>query len=273
MPIDQLIVLAVIQGVTEFLPISSSGHLNLVHLLTRWEDQGPLMDVAVHVGSLFAVMIYFWRDLWMFLRAGLLALRGRTTPELRLLIYMIVATLPIFVVGYFVVKTGLINDLRTAKVIAWSNILFAVVLLVTDRIGLTVQRLEHTTLSDAILIGFAQVLSIIPGASRAGVTISMARYLGYERPEAARISMLLSVPTILGLGLATGYELYGTGDLKLQHDAVLAGGLAFVTALISIWFMMWIAARTSLMPFVLYRFVLGGFLLGWIYSWDSIPIF
>ena len=85
--------------------------------------------------------------------------------------------------------------------------------------------------------------------------------------------MLLSVPTILGLGLATAFELHGTGDLQVQKDAVIAGALAFVTALASIWFMMWISARTSLMPFVLYRFVLGGFLLGWIYSWDSIPIF
>ena len=273
MPLDQLIVLAVIQGITEFLPISSSGHLNLVHLLTRWQDQGPLLDVAVHVGSLFAVMLYFWRDMVMFGKAAWLFTKGKRTPELTLLLYLIVATIPIFVVGFFVVKSGIIHDLRTAEVIAWSNIGFAVILLITDRIGLTIQRVEHTTLSDAVLIGVAQVLSIIPGASRAGVTISMARFLGYERPEAARLSMLLSVPTILGLGLATGVELYGTGSFSLQKDAFFAGVLSMGTALLAIWVMMWMVARTSLMPFVLYRFVLGGFLLGWIYSWDSIPIF
>lgn len=266
MPFDQLIILAVIQGLTEFLPISSSGHLNLVHLLTSWQDEGPLVDVAIHVGSLGAVMIYFWRDMAMFLRAVWLFTKGRMTPEFKLLLYLIVATLPIFAVGYFVVKMDLLDDLRTAKVIAWSNMGFALVLLFCDRVGMTVQRIEHTTLGDAVLIGVAQVLSVIPGASRAGVTISMARYLGYERPEAARISMLLSIPTILGLGLATAWELQSSGDLDLQRDAVIAGGLSLVAALISIWFMMWMAQRMTLLPFVVYRIVLGGFLLGWIYA-------
>jgi undecaprenyl-diphosphatase len=266
LPFDQLIVLAVIQGITEFLPISSSGHLNLVHLLTDWQDQGPLVDVAIHVGSLGAVMLYFWRDMAMFLRAIWQFAKGRVTPEFKLLLYLIVATLPIFVVGYFVVKMGLLDDLRTAKVIAWSNMAFALVLLFCDRVGMTVQRIEHTTLGDAVLIGVAQVLSVIPGASRAGLTISMARYLGYERPEAARISMLLSIPTILGLGLATAWELQASGNLDLQRDAVLAGALSLVTALVSISFMMWMAQRMTLLPFVVYRIVLGGFLLGWIYA-------
>jgi undecaprenyl-diphosphatase len=265
-PFDQLIVLAVIQGLTEFLPISSSGHLNLVHLLTDWKDEGPLVDVAIHVGSLGAVMLYFWRDMAMFLRAVWHFTKGRVTPEFKLLLYLIVATLPIFAVGYFVVKMGLLDDLRTAKVIAWSNMGFALVLLFCDRVGMTVQRIEHTTLGDAVLIGVAQVLSVIPGASRAGLTISMARYLGYERPEAARISMLLSIPTILGLGLATAWELQSSGNLDLQRDAILAGALSLVAALISISFMMWMAQRMTLLPFVVYRIVLGGFLLGWIYA-------
>ena len=273
MSIEQLIVLAVIQGLTEFLPISSSGHLNLVHLMTRWEDQGPLIDVAVHVGSLFAVMIYFWRDMLMFLKAVWMFIRGRPTPEFRILIYLALATVPVMIVGYVVVKQGYIGGFRTVKVIAWSNMAFAVLLLLADRMGMTVQRLEHTTLSDAILIGLAQVFALIPGASRAGVTISMARFLGYERPEAARISMLLSIPTILGLGLATAIELQSSGDLRLQRDAVVAGGMAFAAALISIWFMMWFVARSSLTPFVLYPLVLGGFLLGWIYAGDGVPVF
>lgn len=273
MSIEQLITLAIIQGLTEFLPISSSGHLNLVHLLTQWEDQGPLIDVAVHVGSLFAVFLYFWRDMALFIKSIWLFARGKPTPEFRLLMYIIVATIPIFVAGYVAVKMGLIDSLRTVEVIAWSNMAFAVVLLYTDRNGMTVQRVEHTTMSDAILIGLAQVLAIIPGASRAGVTISMARFLGYERPEAARISMLLSIPTILGLGLVTAIELQSTGDLQLQNDAILAGAMSLVAALASIWFMMWVLSRTTLLPFVLYRFMLGGLLLGWIYGGNGSPIF
>ncbi len=266
MPFDQLIILALVQGLTEFLPVSSSGHLNLVHLLTSWEDQGPLLDVAVHVGSLFAVIIYFWRDMVMFLQALWRLARGKVTPDLIILYYLIVASLPVFAVGFVVLKLDLLDNLRTLPVIAWANIIFAVVLLVADRIGLTVRRVDHITFKDAVLVGVAQVISIIPGASRAGVTVSMARFLGYERREAARFSMLLSIPTIMGLGVATGFKLYQAGDLQLQSDATFAAGLSFFAALASIWFMMALLKRTTLLPFVIYRLVLGGILLGFIYG-------
>ena len=269
MPVEQLIFLAVVQGLTEFLPISSSGHLNLVHLLTSWEDQGALLDVAVHVGSLFAVMIYFWRDMWMFMRALWHAARGKYTHDAQLLVKLIIACVPIFAVGFVVMSLDLIDGLRSLVVIAWANTIFAILLLVTDRIGLTVRRVEHMTRGDAIWVGLAQVLAIIPGASRAGVTMSMARFLGYERREAARFSMLLSIPTILGLGLATGYKLSKSGDLALQSDAMFAGGLSFIAAFVSIWFMMALLRRTSLLPFVLYRLALGGLLLGLVYDVSS----
>ncbi len=267
MPIEQLLTLAIVQGLTEFLPVSSSGHLNLVHLLmTRWEDQGPLMDVAVHVGSLGAVMIYFWRDMVMLLAGLGNLLRGKMTSEGRLLLYLIVATLPILAVGYAVVQSGLLADLRTLAVIAWANLGFAVLLWMADANGLTIRRIEHTSLFDAALIGLAQVFSVIPGASRTGVTMTMARFLGYERPDAARISMLLSIPTILALGLATGYELQATGDLALQEDAILAAGLSGIAALLSIWVMMALMRRTTMFVFVVYRFVLGAVLLAIVYG-------
>ena len=269
MPIEQLIFLAIVQGLTEFLPVSSSGHLNLVHLLTSWEDQGALLDVAVHVGSLFAVMIYFWRDMWMFMRALWDAARGKFTHDVQLLIKLVIACIPIFAIGFVVMSLDLIDGLRSLVVIAWANTIFAIVLLVTDRIGLTVRRVEHMTVSDAVWVGLAQVLAIIPGASRAGVTMSMARFLGYERREAARFSMLLSIPTIMGLGLATGYKLSKSGDLALQSDALFASGLSFLAAFVSIWFMMALLRRTSLLPFVLYRLALGGLLLGLVYNVGS----
>jgi undecaprenyl-diphosphatase len=255
---------------TEFLPVSSSGHLNLLHLLTTWQDQGPMMDVAVHVGSLFAVIIYFWRDMIMFLGALWSLARGRITPEVRMLLLLIVASLPVFAVGFMVLKYELLDDLRTLPVIAWANLVFAIVLLVTDRVGMTIRRVEHITLRDALLVGVAQAISVIPGASRAGVTVSMARFLGYERREAARFSMLLSIPTILGLGVAIGYELFKSGDLQMRNDAVGAGALSFLAALISIWFMMALLKRTTLLPFVIYRIVLGGILLGFIYDWHAL---
>lgn len=266
MPFEQLVTLAIVQGLTEFLPISSSGHLNLLHLLTTWQDEGPLLDVAVHVGSLFAVMIYFWRDMVMFLGALWSLLHGRITPEVRILMLLIVASIPVFAIGFVVLKLDLLDDLRTLAVIAWANLAFAIVLLVSDRIGMTIRRVEHITLKDAVLIGLAQAIAVIPGASRAGVTVSMARFLGYERRESARFSMLLSIPTIMGLGVATAYELYQSGDLQLQNDALVAGILALASALASIWFMMALLKRTTLLPFVIYRVVLGGILLGFIYD-------
>lgn len=269
MPFDQLVILAIVQGLTEFLPVSSSGHLNLLHLLTSWDDQGPLMDVAVHVGSLFAVMIYFWRDMVMFLGALWSLVRGKITPEVHILLLLMLASLPVFVIGAVVLNLNLMDHLRTLPVIAWANLVFAIVLLVTDRVGMTIRRVEHITVKDALLVGLAQAVSIIPGTSRAGITVSMARFLGYERREAARFSMLLSIPTILGLGMAIGYQLYTSGDLQVQRDAIYGGAMAFVAALISIWFMMSLLKRTTLLPFVIYRILLGGILLGFIYDWQS----
>ena len=265
MPFEQLIVLAIIQGLTEFLPISSSGHLNLLHLLTQWQDQGPLLDVSIHVGSLFAVVLYFWRDVGGLFGGFFDLCRGHLSQQSRFLLYLIVATIPVFIFGFILLKTGWIENLRTLSVIAWTNIIFAIILGLSDRIGATTRDMSSITLRDSIFIGAIQAVALIPGASRSGVTISMARYLGFNRVDAARVSMLLSIPTVLGLGIATGFELYGTGDLALQNDAVIAAGLAFVSAFISIWFMMALLRRMTLMPFVAYRLIGGTALLVYIY--------
>lgn len=271
MPIEQIVVLALVQGVTEFLPISSSGHLNLVHLLTEWQDQGPLADVAVHVGTLFAVLAYLWRDVLALLAGFGHLLRGRATEQARLLLLLILASLPVFAVGYIVLKSGLIYSLRTIEVIAWANLIFAFVLWAADILGLTIRRLEHTTATDALLVGLAQVIALVPGASRAGVTMTAARLLGYERREAARFSLLLSIPTIAGLGVATGYEIYQTGNLDLQADLGIAVGLSFVAAIFSIWFMMALLKRTKMTVFVVYRIALGLVLLAIVYGLVTIP--
>jgi len=265
LPLEQLIALAIIQGLTEFLPISSSGHLNLLQLLTQWQDQGPLMDVAVHVGSLFAVLLYFWRDVIGLINGLFDLVRGRMSQQARFLLYLIVATIPVFFFGFILLKTGFIYQLRTLAVIAWANMIFAIVMLWADRVGSTERDMSSTTLRDGLLIGAIQAIALIPGASRSGVTISMARLLGFNRLDSARLSMLLSIPTILGLGIATAYELYGTGNLALQNDALVAAGLSFLSAFVSIWFLMALLQRMTLLPFVIYRIVLGTALLAYIY--------
>ncbi|MHA1522956.1 MAG: undecaprenyl-diphosphate phosphatase [Alphaproteobacteria bacterium] len=271
MPIDQLVALAVVQGLTEFLPISSSGHLNLVHLLTRWQDQGPFMDIAVHIGSLVAVMAYFWREMLKLLAGFGNLLRGRVTPDGRLLLLLVLASLPVFAVGFVLLTTGMINDLRTLKIIAWANMVFAFVLWGADKAGMTIRRLEHTSITDALVVGVAQVLSLIPGASRAGVTMSAARLLGFERVEAARFSMLLSIPTILGAGTALALKIMESGSFELREGAFLAAGLAAITALLAISFMMALLKRTDMFVFVAYRIVLGVVLLALAYGLIGLP--
>lgn len=263
--LEQLFLLALIQGITEFLPISSSGHLNLLHLLTSMPDGGVMIDVAVHAGTLMAVLVYFRADVMRLTVGFIKLLRGKVTPDGRFGLYLILATLPVMAVGIVLLKTGMVMALRTVEVVAWANLIFAVVLYGADRTGLTVRRMEHVTAPGALAIGMAQVLSLIPGASRAGVTITMARLLGYERPDAARISMLLSIPTIVAAAAATSYDAYESGNAALQMDMAIAALLSFGAAVGTIALFMRLLTRTTLLPFVLYRLVLGGALLAWIY--------
>ncbi len=265
MTLLQLAVIAVLQGLTEFLPISSSGHLRLVPLLTGWPDQGLTIDIAVHVGTLFAVIAYLWRDVLSML-AGLIRIRsGMAHPGVRLIVYLGVATVPVVAAGYAVTEFLGAGWRNSLAVIAWATFGFGLLLHLSDRIGLTLLRVEHLRLSSAFAIGLAQVLALIPGASRAGVTIMAARVLGFERREAARLSMLMSIPTIAAAGAFASRELIESGDIALQANAVLAAGIAFVTALIAIVAMMGWLRRAAFTPFVIYRLLLGAVLLGIVY--------
>ncbi len=266
MPLLQIIVLAVIQGLTEFLPISSSGHLALVPAVTGWPDQGLKMDVAVHVGTLGAIVLYFWRDLWQILTGLLGGRRARSRPGQRLALYLFVATIPVIVAGGLLVTLAP-NALRDPAIIAWTMLGFGVVLYAADRLGMTMRRIEHMNLGMALIIGLSQVLALVPGTSRSGITMTAARMLGFERPAAVRFSLLLSIPTIIAAGAATGHDLYQTGDAQLTADAALAAALAFVAALAAIAVLMQVIKRIGFTPFVIYRVVLGIALLVWIYAY------
>ena len=260
MAIHHIVVLALIQGITEFLPISSSGHLILVSQLGGWPDQGLVIDVAVHVGTLGAVVLYFRRDIWAMATGLLLLVAGRREPGARLAFLVMVATVPVAAAGIGV-KLYAGEALRGLEVIAWATLGFAIVLYVCDRVGLTLRRLEHLGVADAVIVGLAQVLALIPGTSRAGITMSAARVLGMERSEAARLSLLLSVPAILGAGVVEGYALYQTGDADLTVTVLIAALLAFLSALVAIAGMLAWLRRATFTPFVVYRVLLGGGLL------------
>jgi undecaprenyl-diphosphatase len=258
-------VLALVQGITEFLPVSSSGHLVLVAPLMGWPDQGLVIDVAVHVGTLGAVVIYFWRDIWGMLVGLFRSATGRKDPGARLAAQVVVGTLPVIAAGY-AFNHYMPDGIRGLSVVAWATLGFGIVLFITDRVGMTIRRIEHIGFGDAFVIGLAQVLALIPGTSRSGITMSAARILGFERADAARFSMLLSIPAILGAGTLKGLELVESGDSTLTAAAIFAAGLAFIAAIISIALLMAWLKRSGFTPFVVYRILLGGILLALIYG-------
>ena len=261
----QIVVLAIVQGITEFLPISSSGHLVLTSHVLGWPDQGIYIDIAVHAGTLLAVIVYFWRDLWEMTLGALGIFTGRRDPSQRLILCLAIATVPVVLAGYFGIHY--IKDvLRSVEVIAWTTLIFGILLWIVDRLCMTVRRLEHMSYAGALLVGLSQILALLPGTSRSGITMTACRFLGMERREAARFSLLLSIPTILGAALLAGLEIYKSGDLTLRLDAAIAAAIAFVTALAAIAIMMRWLMHATFTPFVIYRVLLGIGLIYWVYS-------
>ena len=265
MTIEQIIVLAVVQGITEFLPISSSGHLILVPKLMNWEDQGLVVDVMTHLGTLFAILIYFWRDVARILRGALELLKGRVTDDGRLAIYILLATIPAIGFGIFLKTLGYTDLERNVAVVAWNTVLYGLLMLVADLVGPQNRTISNITLGSALLIGVAQALALIPGTSRSGVTITAARFLGFTRPDAARFSFLLGIPATAGAVVFTVGDAFASGQ-PVTIDAVYCAGLTFLAGLAAIAFLMTLLKRVSLLPFVLYRMVLGGFLLVLLYA-------
>jgi len=265
-PLFHILVLALVQGLTEFVPVSSSGHLVLVPIVTGWRDQGLTIDVAVHVGSLAAVMLYFRRDLAA-VAAGLARVAGRRRQDggARLAGHLAIATLPIIGAALLAYEAIGVDLMRRLTVIAWTTFGFGLVLYAADRIGATSRRLDRMHAGHALVVGLAQALSLIPGTSRSGITMTAARMLGYERRDAARFAMLLSIPAILGAGSVVAFDIYRTSSLALGLDALIAAVMAFLAALAAIAGMMRWLQRATFTPFVLYRVLLGGGLLLWIY--------
>ncbi|MDH5410613.1 MAG: undecaprenyl-diphosphate phosphatase, partial [Alphaproteobacteria bacterium] len=237
----------------------------LTSRILGWEDQGVAIDIAVHVGTLLAVIIYFWRDVARVAGGTLRLVTFRGGPDARLAIMLLIATLPIVLAG-FLAKDYVETVFRSVEVIAWATIGFALLLWFVDRHGMTVQRIEHMGVPGAVLIGLSQVLALIPGTSRSGITMTAARFLGMERAEAARFSLLLSIPTIAGAGVLKGVDVWQAGDIALGYDAAIAIGLSFIAGIASIFVMMRWLQTSSFTPFVVYRLALGIVLLWWIYG-------
>ena len=256
-----IIVLAIVQGITEFLPISSTAHLILLPKLIHWQDQGLAFDVALHVGSLLAVLIYFRQDLIPLLQSWAVSLRyRRQTPQSRLAWAIIIGTLPVGVAGL------LLNDwvdayLRSTLVIAIATIVFGILLGIADYWGKRQRGEMQIQWRDAWLIGLAQAVALIPGTSRSGITMTAGLMLGLQRQAAARFSFLLAIPVIVLAGSLETYELLKqpfTADWQALMLGVFFSG---VSAYLCIYAFIRFLERVGMMPFVLYRLAMGGVLL------------
>lgn len=267
MTLFQLFLVAIIQGVTEFLPISSSGHLILLPQLSGMQDQGQVIDVAVHVGTLFAVILYFWTDVRGAIAGLPRLLTGRIdTPGARLAFLLIIATIPAVIFGLVLKVSGLSDAMRNITVIGWTMLLFGLVLYWTDQRGTQSKGAKDWSLKEAVIMGTWQALALIPGTSRSGITITAARQLGYARGDAAKLSMLMSIPIIIASGTLLGLEVAANADAQAAKDGAIAAAFAFVSALLALSLMMRLLRSISFTPYVIYRVVLGAILLGIAYS-------
>ena len=240
-----------IQGITEFLPISSSAHLILISKLTSWQDQGIFTDICVHVGTLGAVIFYLRIDIkniildfFNFNKSNFFAIK------------IIIATIPAVIIGYLVYEYFILY-LRNIEVIAWASIFFGILLFVSDRNKDSNKKWEDLNYFEIIIVGLFQVLAFIPGASRAGVTITGSRFLKVERRSAAKFSMLLSIPIILASLIMALTNFFSDFNEVNLNESLFATFVAFITALSSIHFMMRLLQFTNFNLFIIYRILLG----------------
>lgn len=256
MTVWQAIVLGLVQGLGEFLPISSSAHLVLVPWIFCWRDPGLAFDVALHLGIVVAVVAYFWRD-WLNLIAG--AFRGTRTAEGKLFWWLVFASVPGALIGLLLEKNAE-TVFRAPPLIAAMLMIMGVLLYIADRRGAKKVKIEKTGLGRSLIIGFSQALAIIPGVSRSGITIATGLLAGLERESATRFSFLLSAPIIVGAGLVKVPEL-------LHHPQMVNASFGIgvlvsaVSGFVSIGFLMRYIRMRSFLPFVWYRLLLGAFVL------------
>jgi len=270
MPLFHLIILALVQGITEFLPISSSGHLVMVHAaLGHGESmsnmQEKILDIAVHMGTLIAVCAYFYRDLWRMILGGIDILRFKNTDNRRKSLMIIIASMPVIAVG-FVINLFRASMFDQLVIIGWTTLIFGIILWVVDVKMPQNKTLENLSYTHAFFIGLSQILALLPGTSRSGITMISARAFGYSRVEAARFSLLLGIVAISGAGTLAGLDVFKMDDFAFTQDLLIGAIFSCISAFIAIALMMNWLARASFVPFAIYRIILGVTLLGLFYG-------
>ena len=241
----EILFLSLIQGITEFLPISSSSHLIIFSELSNFQEKDLSIDVSLHIGSFIAVVTFFHKDLKNFIK------------NKQLFFKIIVSSVPVMLAGYLLVKSSLIEELRNLKLIGWNTLLFGILLLISDKCKLINKLNENLNYKSAIIIGVFQVLSLIPGVSRSGITITTARFLKFNRYDAAKISFLLSIPTLGAVSIYGIQNLIFEENIILSQFNILSIFLSFIFSLITIKFFLSYIQKFSLNVFIIYRLLIG----------------
>ncbi len=245
----EILILSLIQGVTEFIPVSSSSHLVIISDYLNFDNKSLIVDVSLHIGSFLAVVTFFYKEIINFVK----------NKDLFLKIFL--SSIPVMIIGFFLVELNLINNLRNLKIIGWTTIIFGILLYISDKFKLTKELNYNFTYKNAVIIGLFQTLSLIPGVSRSGIVITSARFLKFKRIDAAKISFLMSIPVLGAISIFGLRELHATDDLGLSVISLASVVFSFLFSLITIKFFLMYIRKFNLLIFVIYRILLGAFLL------------
>ena len=249
----EILILSIVQGLSEFLPISSIAHLVLISKYYAFVNQNLLIDICLHLGSLLAVIIYFRNDLFSFVK------------NKNFLVKVLIGTIPILPIGYIFYQTGIINQLRNLEVIGWASLFFGILLYISDKTENKKKIKQDFSIKSAIFIGLFQVLALIPGVSRSGITSTSGRFLGFERVEAAKISFFLSIPTLFAASILGIFNIYKEGSSELNFLAIIAVIFSFIFSYLTIAIFLNFIKKFSLQIFVIYRIIISILILTIVY--------
>ncbi len=250
----EILILSIIQGITEFIPVSSSSHLIIIAEALDFKNQKLIIDVGLHIGSFLAVIFFFRKDIFNFLK----------NRDLFFKIFL--GSIPVMLTGYFLVLFDLIDQLRNIKVIGWTTLIFGILLYLSDKSKNKHKIEKGLSYRIIIIIGLTQILSLIPGVSRSGITITSARFLNFKRVDAAKISFLLSIPTLAAVSIFGLNDLSQTNNINFSIHIIASIFLSFVFSLITIIYFLKFIKNFNLNIFAIYRLILGCILLIFAYS-------
>ena len=249
----EILILGAIQGVFEFLPVSSVAHLILVSKYYAFSNQNLLIDICLHLGSLIAIIVYFRNDLINFVK------------NKDFLIKIMIGTVPIIPIGYIVYKTGFINHFRSLEIIGWMSLIFGILLFISDKMEVTKNIVKDFNNKSAIIIGLFQILALIPGVSRSGITITSGRFLGFNRFDSAKVSFFFSIPTLFAASLLGIYNIYEEGSSELNFLAIISVIFSFIFSYFTITLFLKFIRTSSLNIFIIYRLIISIFILALVY--------